>query len=752
LDYSHISKHRNLNVSTALNEVSTWAVNQTGFFCSAPKWRIVNNGLIKPFDERSAERAALLSHHLGVPAFPMEQKGVLRTNCIDCLDRTNVAQFSAGVEALEQQLVVMGIRSSTKLDPSSNIVRMLIDMYVEIGDHIALQYGGSEAHKKVSTDVTTSSVPGPMGKHKELLTSIRRYYSNAFTDRLKQDAMNLFLGYYIPCRHAVPLWDMENDYYLHNYHVRSGRGTLQSIKAYERSFAVDWSDDEEEEEHTGTEKVTTLAPSPIVSCKLVSPQSLTDQSREYENSWRIARVRRRCKAQNDALSTWWRVAIQSYIQQRMWMQLGSNPLEDMVPSRFERIYQPDKLAQFDRFFARAWATPVRLSHAAQHSQSATSDEETKLVVRKAVFAPLLLENEETKTEEKTETNENHLRACLDEHGYDPKITSSLKSFSAHLDDRGIGGDTSAFVGALSNQPKPCDEYLRYTETRPDFRRREKAMEEFKQCLQDTTLNSDDVEGIRRLTRSAHVGNRILSGPYSGLEQSKSGTTVATVIHEQFDALTNMRNRGELLHGFQDVQKELKRRGLDTPGVQESIAQGWKRFEVAEQQYKEVLNTASVGCRRSNLTTAESLKLYSSFFDNSTPLSDVDKIFLFGPKVSNNRNTDNPLPTGGASDEQASAKIKPKKESPARISDFVQKASTLGVNITSHEVISNEVSPALFTVDRNRRVPLGFEQINEDLFARKDNKFMVFNGAGVETWNGTTPVTKIAGIEEDVFVA
>ena len=45
-----------------------------------------------------------------------------------CLDRTNVAQFSAGVEALGQQLVVMGIRSSPKLDPSSIIVRMLIDM------------------------------------------------------------------------------------------------------------------------------------------------------------------------------------------------------------------------------------------------------------------------------------------------------------------------------------------------------------------------------------------------------------------------------------------------------------------------------------------------------------------------------------------------------------------------------------------------------------------------------------------------
>lgn len=34
---------------------------------------------------------------------------------------------------MEQQLVVMGIRSNAKLDPSSNVVRVLIDMYVEIG-------------------------------------------------------------------------------------------------------------------------------------------------------------------------------------------------------------------------------------------------------------------------------------------------------------------------------------------------------------------------------------------------------------------------------------------------------------------------------------------------------------------------------------------------------------------------------------------------------------------------------------------
>lgn len=74
-----------------------------------------------------------------------------------------MAQFSAGVEAVAQQLVVMGIRSKAKLDPTSTIVRCLIDSYVEIGDVVALQYGGSEAHKKVSAERSESSIT-PIGK------------------------------------------------------------------------------------------------------------------------------------------------------------------------------------------------------------------------------------------------------------------------------------------------------------------------------------------------------------------------------------------------------------------------------------------------------------------------------------------------------------------------------------------------------------------------------------------------------------
>jgi len=82
---------------------------------------------------------------------------------------------------------------------------------------------------------------------------------------------------------------------------------------------------------------------------------------------RIQNVRDRCRTQNRALSMWWKVALQINVQQRMWMQLGNSPSESILPPRFDRLYQPEKMAQFDRFFARSWATPVRRSHSAQHN-------------------------------------------------------------------------------------------------------------------------------------------------------------------------------------------------------------------------------------------------------------------------------------------------------------------------------------------------------------------------------------------------
>lgn len=69
----------------------------------------------------------------------------------------------------------------------------LMEMYGDLGDRIAVQYGGSEAHNKMAgasassnAAATNTSASGSTSKQGELLTSIKRYYSNAFTDMMKQ--------------------------------------------------------------------------------------------------------------------------------------------------------------------------------------------------------------------------------------------------------------------------------------------------------------------------------------------------------------------------------------------------------------------------------------------------------------------------------------------------------------------------------------------------------------------------------------
>lgn len=64
---------------------------------------------------------------------------MLRTNCIDCLDRTNVAQFAAGLSALGRQLVGLGLAAQPDLDPRSSAASHLMSMYESMGNTLARQ-------------------------------------------------------------------------------------------------------------------------------------------------------------------------------------------------------------------------------------------------------------------------------------------------------------------------------------------------------------------------------------------------------------------------------------------------------------------------------------------------------------------------------------------------------------------------------------------------------------------------------------
>jgi len=71
------------------------------------------------------------------------QHGICRTNCVDCLDRTNACQFIIAKRALGLQLYALGIINKPDLEYDTDAVNLLMEMFHDHGDTIALQYGGS---------------------------------------------------------------------------------------------------------------------------------------------------------------------------------------------------------------------------------------------------------------------------------------------------------------------------------------------------------------------------------------------------------------------------------------------------------------------------------------------------------------------------------------------------------------------------------------------------------------------------------
>lgn len=154
----------------------------------------------------------------------LEQRGVMRSNCIDCLDRTNVAQFFLSFTVVYRMLFVLGIEFSPNTPDFSPLQQLLVNMwrwiadvmarYKELGDVISLQYGGSNAHDKI--EITRGNK-----KRKEIFTTILRHYNNTFTDKVKQEAYNVFLGVFDPMQHSYLLSTSNGktnyDYYLHNH-------------------------------------------------------------------------------------------------------------------------------------------------------------------------------------------------------------------------------------------------------------------------------------------------------------------------------------------------------------------------------------------------------------------------------------------------------------------------------------------------------------------------------------------------------
>lgn len=122
------------------------------------------------------------------------QDGVIRTNCIDCLDRTNVVQSVFAGKQLDKQLVELGVLSDVKQKPQS-LSQLFRDVWANNADAMSMQYSGTGALK---TDYTRTGKRSTRGAIQDGVNSVTRYYLNNFVDGTNQDAVDLFLGLYRP--------------------------------------------------------------------------------------------------------------------------------------------------------------------------------------------------------------------------------------------------------------------------------------------------------------------------------------------------------------------------------------------------------------------------------------------------------------------------------------------------------------------------------------------------------------------------
>ncbi|KAM8791682.1 synaptojanin-2 isoform 3-T3 [Rhynchonycteris naso] len=111
---------------------------------------------------------------------PRFQKGTLRMNCLDCLDRTNTVQSFVGLEVLHLQLESLGLNSKPIAD---RFVESFKAMWSLNGHSLSKMFTGSRALEGKAK----------VGKLKDGARSVSRTIQSNFFDGVKQEAIKLLL-------------------------------------------------------------------------------------------------------------------------------------------------------------------------------------------------------------------------------------------------------------------------------------------------------------------------------------------------------------------------------------------------------------------------------------------------------------------------------------------------------------------------------------------------------------------------------
>lgn len=124
------------------------------------------------------------------------QKSVVRTNCMDCLDRTNVIQSMLGRFSLNRMMTDLALlRRGETAQEDASFEDLFRNVWADNADTVSRSYSGTGALK---TDFTRTGKRTQAGALQDLNNSITRYVRNNFADGPRQDAFDLFSGAFLP--------------------------------------------------------------------------------------------------------------------------------------------------------------------------------------------------------------------------------------------------------------------------------------------------------------------------------------------------------------------------------------------------------------------------------------------------------------------------------------------------------------------------------------------------------------------------
>jgi len=133
----------------------------------------------------------------------LRQTGVFRTNCLDCLDRTNLVQTILSQTALE-----LFVTQRDGRRPTSDFWARHGMLWADCGDALSKIYAGTGALKSSFTRSGKMSFAGALA---DVRKSAQRLYINNFEDKGRQNTIDMLLGRQIG-QLPVHLYDPINDW------------------------------------------------------------------------------------------------------------------------------------------------------------------------------------------------------------------------------------------------------------------------------------------------------------------------------------------------------------------------------------------------------------------------------------------------------------------------------------------------------------------------------------------------------------